>query len=221
MTENLEYWHPTESEVSISNERVKLGNESLKWNWTSSSALTFTNPEVFRSIKWGNNKCFAFWLFNTQPIKIDPENRPQPMYVDFLTADDPQPVVRLWFHVNFVGWRPLGFRYGLLSQMKANLSRIHGIRFFPPANIEQGIFYLDGVNFDYTHSIGPKSDYQQPWATSDFIQRLDDDPMDWLFDSNNIFYHRSWLEQEPIKATEDDVAKLTDRWLDSLPYGTW
>lgn len=221
MTEDLRYWHATDSDLTASDERFKQGNSSLKWQWSSSSSLTYTNPDAFRSIKWGNNKCFALWLYNAQPIKIDPDNRPQPMHVEFLTAEDHEPVARLWYHANFSGWRPLGFRYDLLPQMKAKLSRIHGVRFYAPANIDHGIFYLNGVNFDYTHNIGPKSDYQQPWATTDCIQRLNDDPMNWLFDPTNIFYHRPWLEEEPVRATEEDAAKMRDRWLSTLAYATW
>ena len=200
---------------------LNMEHQVLNGRWSSSSSLTYTNPETFRSIKWANNKCFALWLYNTQPTKSDPNNLPQPIYVEFLTEGDHQPVARLWYHVNFSGWRPLGFRYALLPQMKADLSRIHGIRIYAPANVDHGAFYLNGVNFDYTHNIGPKADYQQPWATPENIKRLDEDPMNWSFDPNNIFYHRSWLAEEPVNATEEDVKKLKDRWLNRIPYGTW
>ncbi|CAF0810303.1 unnamed protein product [Rotaria sordida] len=222
MSDDIQYWHATDGEVTVSTERFKHGTSSLKWEWSSpSSALTYTNPEAFRSIKWATNVCFAFWLFNNQQSKVD-ENAPQqPLYVEFLTATSSEPIARLWYHVNFYGWRPLGLRYALLSKFKNNLNRIHGIRFCPPTNTPNGVYFINGITFDYKHTIGPQDDYQQPWATPENIKRLNDDPSKWLFNTNNFFYNRSWLEEQQVHPSDDDVNKLKDRWLESLPYGTW
>ncbi|CAF4964142.1 unnamed protein product, partial [Rotaria socialis] len=64
-------------------------------------------------------------------------------------------------------------------------------------------------------------DYQQPWATQEYIQRLSDEPSKWLFNSNNIFHNRPWLSEHQVNASADGFNKLKDRWLASLPYGTW
>ena len=224
MVDDVTYWHTNDGQISLSNERFKHGNQSLKWESSSTSTLTYTNPDSFKSIKWANNKCLAFWLFNTeQPTTTtnDESNLSQPISIEFLTATDSQPVAHVWFHVNFYGWRPMGLRYALLPQFKTNLSRIHGIRIYPPSNRSQGTFYINGLNFDYTHNVGPKADYQQPWATEEYIKRLKDDPANWLFNSNNIFHNRSWLIEQQSNASEEDVKKIQKRWLDSLPYGTW
>lgn len=221
MIDDLNYWHASDGQLTVSDERYKQGTSSLKWEWTSSSSLTYTNPDVFGVLKWASNKCFALWLYNSQPLKSEQTDRPQPMYVEFLTEKDAKPVAHLWFHVNFHGWRPLGLRYALLPQFKANLSRIHAIRFYPPANVGHGVYFLNGITFDYTHTVGPQADYQQPWATAEKIKRLENDPSIWLFDPNNIFHNRPWLEEKQVKATDEDVAKLKDRWLKNLPYGTW
>jgi hypothetical protein len=221
MVDDIQYWHATDGEVSISTERFKHGTSSLKWEWSSSSALTYTNPDVFRAIKWANDKCFAFWLFNNQQLKVDENNLQQPLHVEFLSETENKPIAHIWYHVNFHGWRPLGLRYALLSQFKASLSRVHAIRFYPPSNVPNGIYFLNAIKFDYTHNIGPKPDYQQPWATQENIKRLTDDPFKWLFIPTNIFHNRPWLEEQQVSASDDDIKKLKDRWLKSLPYGTW
>jgi hypothetical protein len=224
MNDDVRYWHATDGKITESTERFKHGTSSLKWEWSSSSsaALSYTNPEVFKNIQWGNNKCFAFWLFNTQQQNFDENNPPQPIHIEFLTVTDSQPIANIWYHVNFYGWRPLGLRYALLPQFKTNLTRVHGIRLYPPSNMPNGTFYLNGINFDYTHTIGPQADYQQPWAaTPDNIKRLNDDPSNWLFNSNNIFHNRPWLEEQQINVTDDDVNKIKDRWTKNLPYATW
>ena len=221
MIDDLSYWHTTDGQVTISSERFKHGTSSLKWEWSSSSSLTYTNPEVFRSIEWSNKRCFALWLFNTQRLKVDENNPQEPLYVEFLTETESEPVARVWYHVNFYGWRPLGLRYALLPQFETNLSRIHGIRFYPPSNLPNGVYYLNGVDFDYKHSVGPTADYQQPWATSENIHRLDDAPSKWLFSTDNIFHNRPWLEQQQVSASDDDVDKLKARWLKRIPYPTW
>lgn len=222
MNDDIKYWHATDGQISVSTERFKHGTSSLKWEWSAPSAsLTFTNPQAFRSIKWGNNVCFAVWLYNDQQSKLD-ENDPQkPLYVQFLTETNPEPIASVWYHVNFHGWRPLGLRYALLPTFKTNLSRIHGIRISAPSNVSNGVYYLNGITFDFKHAVGPKNDYQQPWATSDFINHLDDDPVDWLFNVNNFFQNRPWLDEKKVNAPDDDVNKLRDRWIQSLPYGTW
>ena len=223
MIDDLQYWHVTDGQITLSTERFKHGTTSLKWEWSSSSSsLTFTNPEIFHSIKWANNKCLAFWLYNTeQSSSTDENNLPQPLYIDFLTEKDSKPIAHIWYHVNFYGWRPLGSRYALLSQFKTNLSRIHGIRFYPPSNISNGVYYLNAINFDYIHANGPQSDYQQPWATQTNIKRLNDDPMKWLFNSKNIFFNRPWLEEQQINVNDEDINKIKERWINNLPYGTW
>jgi hypothetical protein len=221
MNDDLRYWYAIDGQVTLSTERFKHGTSSLKWEWSASSSLTYTNPDAFRSIKWANNKCFAVWLYNSQESKIDENNPQQPLYIEFLTETDSKPIAHIWYHVDFHGWRPLGLRYALLSQFKTNLSRIHGIRLTPPSNISNGVYYLNSINFDYTHTTGPKPDYQQPWSTPEYIKRLDDDPLKWLFIPNNIFYNRPWLEEQQVNVSEDDITKLKDRWIKSLPYGTW
>ncbi|CAF0756667.1 unnamed protein product [Adineta steineri] len=222
MNDDLKYWHATDGEITLSTERFKHGTSSLKWEWSSSAAaLTYTNPEAFHSLKWANNKCFAFWLFNSQESNIDENNPQQPLYIEFLSEKDNKPIAHLWYHVNFYGWRPIGIRYGLLSQFKTNLTRIHGIRFTSPSNVSNGVYFINGINFDYTHTVGPKADYQQPWATPENIKRLTDDPSKWLFNSKNIFYNRPWLEEQKINVTDDDIDKLKTRWLKTIPYGTW
>jgi len=224
MIDDVKYWYATDGQITVSTERFKHGTSSLKWEWSSSSSsssLTYNNPEVFRAIKWGNNKCFAFWLYNNQQLTVDENNPQQPLYVEFLTATDSKPIAHIWYHVNFYGWRPLGLRYALLSQFKTNLSKIHGIRFYPPSNTANGIYFLNAINFDYTHTIGPNADYQQPWATPENIKRLDDDPLKWLFTPNNIFHNRPWLEEQQVNATDNDINKIKERWIKNLPYGTW
>jgi hypothetical protein len=221
MSDDLQYWHATDGQVTSSTERFKHGTSSLKWEWSSSSSLTYTNPEIFRSIKWGTNKCFALWLFNSHKLLPEENNPQQPLFVEFLSETDAKPIARIWFHVNFYGWRPLGLRYALLSQFKANLSRVHAIRFYPPSNTANGVYFLNAINFDYIHTTGPKPDYQQPWATPENIKRLGDDPSTLLFIPTNIFHNRPWLEEQKINVSDEDVKKLKDRWLKNIPYGTW
>ena len=221
MTDDLQYWHATGGQLTTTTERYQHETSSLKWEWTSSSLLTYTNPQAFRSIKWATNKCFALWLYSGQQPESDPAKCPQPIRVEFLSEKDPKPLAEIWFHVNFSGWRPLGLRYALLPSLKTNLSRVHGLRFYAPSNVDNGVFILNGIHFDYVHSIGPKADYQQPWASPDCISRLNDNPMAWSFVSNNIFHNRPWLAAEQVNSTSEDVAKVKARWLSSLPYGTW
>ncbi|UJR28229.1 hypothetical protein I4U23_009479 [Adineta vaga] len=221
MNDDLRYWHAIDSQISVSTERYKHGTSSLKWEVGSSSSLTYTNPDAFRSIKWTNNKCFALWLYSNQAPKVDENNSLQPLCIEFLTETDSQPIAHIWYHINFYGWRPIGLRYALLPQFKANLNRIHGIRLTLLSNISDGIYFLNAINFDYTHAVGPQADYQQPWATPENIKRLDDDPSTWLFDPKNFFSNRSWLVEQQVNITDDDMNKLKERWLRSLPYGTW
>lgn len=219
--QDIQFWHTSDGQISVSTERFKHGTSSLKWEWSSSSALTYNNPKAFRSIKWANNICFAFWLYSEHVPQFDENNPQQPLYIEFLTATDPEPVERIWYHVNFHGWRPLGLRFALLPKFKTSLSQVAGIRIYPPSNIPNGVYYINGMTFDYKHTIGPQEDYQQPWATPDNIQRLSDDPSKWLFNPNNIFYNRPWLQEQDVHPTDDDVKKLKDRWLGNLIYGTW
>ena len=222
MVDDVRYWHATDGQITESNERFKHGTSSLKWEWSSGdAALTFTNPEVFRAIKWGNNKCFVFWLYNDEQGIVDENNPSQPLQIDFLTATDSKPIAHIWYHVNFHGWRPLGLRYALIPQFKGSLVRIHGVRFSPPSNMSSGTLFFNAMNFDFTHNVGPQPDYQQPWATPNLIKRLNDDPSKWLFTPNNIFYNRPWLQESQVSANEDDVTKIKDRWISNLPYRTW
>ncbi|CAF4047095.1 unnamed protein product [Rotaria sp. Silwood2] len=222
MVDDTRYWHATDGQITVSTERFKHGTSSLKWEWSSSSVLTYTNPEAFRSIKWGNNVCFGFWLFNSQQSKVDENDSQQPLFVEFLTATSSEPIAHLWYHMNFHGWRPLGLRYALISKFKNNLNQIHGIRFYPPSNTDHGVYYINGITFDYKHAIGPQDDYQQPWATAENIKRLNDEPSKWIFNTSNFFYNRPWLEEEQQgHPSDEDVNTLKKRWLETLPYGTW
>ncbi|CAF1304398.1 unnamed protein product [Adineta ricciae] len=219
MNDDPRFWYAIDSQISVSSERFKHGTSSLKWEAGPGSSLTYTNPEAFRSIKWANNKCFALWFYCNQEIEFDANTTVQPMDIEFLTATESTPVARIWYHINYSGWRALGLRYALLPQFKNNLTQIHGIRITLPSNIPDGIYFLNGINFDYTHSTGPQADYQQPW-TSD-IRRLEDDPSTWLFNPKNIFHNRPWLEEQHPTVSDDDVNKVKDRWLRNLPYATW
>lgn len=221
MVDEIQCWHANEGQISLVNDRYKHGTSSLKWEWSSSGSLSFTNPNYFRSIKWGTNKCFAVWLFNENLNSGGQDENQQPIYLEFLTENDSEPLASVWFHVNFHGWRPLGFRYALVPQMKDHFTRIYGVRFYPPSNRTNGVFYFNAITFDYTHAIGPCPDYQQPWATVKCIDRLKDNPMDWVFNPKNIFYNRRWLQEQQAQATNDDLQKLRDKWLKSIPCQTW
>ena len=219
MNDDPRYWYAIDSQVSVSSERFKDGTSSLKWEAGPGSSLTYTNPDAFRSIKWANNKCFALWFYCNQELEFDENTALQPMNIEFLTATDSTPVARIWYHINYFGWRVLGLRYALLPQFKDKLTQIHGIRITLPSNIPDGIYFLNGINFDYTHSTGPQADYQQPWASD--IRRLEDNPSTWLFNPKNIFHNRPWLEEQYPTVSDDDVNKVKDRWLRNLPYATW
>ncbi|CAF1546936.1 unnamed protein product, partial [Didymodactylos carnosus] len=216
-SEKLKYWEADgNSSLTISNNCAKHGEDSLRWSWEGSTnaSIIYTNPDLFHALNIKANKCLAFWLNSRQQSY-------EPLFVEFRTSDE-QIIDKIWFHVNFIGWRPLGIRYNLIDSLKQQSHQIHSVKFISPSSLENGIYYINAPNFEFNHS-GPKADYQQPWQND--VKKLADPSLS-LYSETNITYNRPWLTNTkyPDEVTEDDIAsikKLKDRWLKPPPYNSW
>ena len=50
--------------ISVSEQKYKLGKQSLQWNWEGGSTLTINQPDGLTSVSTTNSGGFTCWIYN-------------------------------------------------------------------------------------------------------------------------------------------------------------
>src|SRR5690606_20580178 len=151
-------WYVNNGKLRISDERFKMGKQSVRWEWTNRNSTITIKDSAFESVLKDPRSTFVFWLYNEH--NIDDRLR-------FVFYNSEKEVYHFDFQLSFTGWRTAWVMYHRDMVKLAN-EGIDRMRIEAPASIRKGRVYLDQVM--YNVNINPRSpmrDLQVPFVNID------------------------------------------------------
>jgi len=165
-------WNVSKGNLSISTEKVKLGNNSLCWEWTAQDILTVTEPSIQNSAL-SSTGGISMWIYNTQ--KVD----------DILTIcfyENQTQAYSLSFSLNFEGWRCLWSMYKQDMKIDNNVSILNNMKIKTPEK-GNGKIFIDYVEFTQNTSWERMSDFQYQVKENNSLQSF---LKTWNYQPENI-----------------------------------
>lgn len=151
-------WHVTNGKLRMSDERFKMGKQSVQWEWTNRNSTITIKDSAFEAVLQDPRSTFVFWLYNEQNIDD---------HLRFVFYNGEKEVYHFDFKLGFTGWRTAWVMYHRDMTKLANQG-IDRMRIEAPASIRKGKVYLDQVM--YSVNINPRSpmrDLQVPFVNLD------------------------------------------------------
>jgi len=151
-------WQVTNGKSHISDERFKMGKQSVRWEWTNRNSTITIKDSAFESVLQDPRSTFVFWLYNEQNIDD---------HLRFVFFSGEKEIYHFDFQLGFTGWRTAWVMYHRDMVKLAN-EGIDRMRIEAPASIRKGRVYLDQVM--YNVNINPRSpmrDLQVPFVNID------------------------------------------------------
>lgn len=161
-------WHSINGgSVEISEERSKIGEKSLKWNYIKGSMLRLTGYKPLEILnKYPGGQGIRFWIYNPENIKGDIVVR-----IGKSKLTTVAPAYRFKVHMDFKGWRAVAIRLNISAKtMLTNvLTDLDAMEIELPDNVENGVMYLDALEVLESVSYLYCADFQLPylplWST--------------------------------------------------------
>lgn len=153
------HWATTNGVLSTSTDHYKIGDKSLKWDWSSNAILTVSalqNHGLIPSEVLGYyQNMFRMWVYNTSKISSEP------FTIEFY---DNTGTLQFYydFQLNFTGWRAASASYKFeMSGNKAS-SNITTMKIKAPTS-GSGTFYFDYIDYTMARNTSRSADYQLPF----------------------------------------------------------
>ena len=140
-----------DGKVESSAEKFKDGSKSIKFSWTGSADLVFSNFSDIESSMKVNGAGLMVWVYNTQPMK-DP--------ITFTFMDwNMNEICHFDINADFKGWRAIWIKYiDMLSpyghygdkKLSERVTDAAGMIVKVPQSVKSGTIYLDRLTFSKT-----------------------------------------------------------------------
>lgn len=150
-------WQVSNGKLEISQERFKIGDQSIKWDWGQDSRIAIVDT-AFGEVLKDPRSTFVFWLYNEKGL--DDQLR-------FTFYNGQTEVYHFDFNLNFTGWRTAWVMYHRDMVKLAN-EDIDRMVIHAPKTVISGSVYLDQLM--YYVNINPRSpmrDLQVPFVNLD------------------------------------------------------
>ena len=128
------------SELSVTDEHAKLGNQSLKWDWKKSGAYISINGDIpylpeNPDPKETSVASFVFWMYS--PEKIEGEMK-------FAFLKEGKECCHFTYKLGFQGWRGswVGFDRDMQGKPEIGMDEV---RIYAPEGIRRGSLLFDGI----------------------------------------------------------------------------
>lgn len=144
--------------IEISQDCAKMGNSSLKWNYTKGSMLRLSGYEPLKCFNdYPGSQGIKLWIYNTKKIDGDITVR-----IGKSKLISVGPAYSFKVHMNFEGWRAVWIRVNVSA--KAFSTNIHedidGLEIEAPKNSDSGVLYFDAFEVMESLSYLQCSDFQ-------------------------------------------------------------
>lgn len=187
-------WSITSGTLQVTNNKFKLGTNSLSWTWNAGATLTVTNPSGLTAASTTNSGGIYLWIYNPTPSTTN-------LVFSFLNTAN-QVKCHADFNLNFHGWRCLNAAF--VNDMGHDKSLLTQMRVQAPA-AGGGTFYFDYVEFQNSIAWDRASDAQYQVKQSSAIVDF------WGIRSNGNFGAVSTATAAQI-AGAATIAQRLDNW---------
>ena len=150
---------PSGSKLSLSTQRYKDGQQSLRWDYKTGRVLVINQAVGFQpsdvSTKDRSHHAFMGWVYNEVPVNDQ-------LTFDFWRDDKVQ--VSFKAGLNFKGWRALAVPFE--TDMKGwPVTLMERVTITAPSSVQQGTIYFDQIALSLpVDPRWPTPDYQQPFV---------------------------------------------------------
>lgn len=152
-------WNIDKGNIEVTNQKYKLGKQSLKVEWEPGSVISFTKTSDLEAAGKSRNGGINAWIYNECPTNVS---------LVFSFADkNGQEVCRLPFLLNFKGWRCVWAKFREDMNMDSQ-AIIHKLNIRMPDTEKKGVIYLDYVHFTTNVSWQKMSDSQYEVNQKDY-----------------------------------------------------
>lgn len=152
-------WSIDKGKIEITNQRKKLGEQSLKLIWKPNAVISFTNSAALELASKSRNGGLTAWIYNENPSS-------QSLVFSFLDAQGKE-VCCLPLSMNFRGWRCIWAKFGEDMNLSSK-EIVRKMRIMMPNISSGGTIYLDHVEFTKNVSWQKMSDAQYKVNQKDF-----------------------------------------------------
>ena len=152
-------WSIDKGRLTVSADKYKLGNHSLKVDWKSGATLTLHAPEGLLQASQKKNGGLNTWVYNDTPTKSS-------LLFSFKDKNGKE-VCRLPFFLDFKGWRCIWATFqGDMNMIEG--ASIESVEICFPKENKKGTLYLDFLEFSPKVSWQNMSDAQYQVNRTDF-----------------------------------------------------
>ena len=152
-------WKINKGTLTLSTNKYKLGNQSLKVNWKRDATLLLPSPQGISEASKSRNGGMNVWVYNEIPVNSH--------LVFSFKNNDGKEVCQLPFLLNFKGWRCIWAKFQE-DMKKPSLAQIESVELHFPAQGKGGVTYLDILEFTPKVSWQNMSDAQYKVNRADF-----------------------------------------------------
>lgn len=152
-------WNISKGELTISDQKYKLGDKSLKVEWQGESVLHLSSALGLTEASRSTNGGITAWIYCSSPIK-------EHVVFSFKNAEGKE-ICRLPFFIRFTGWRCLWAKFREDMGMKPRES-ITSVDILLPDAEKNSVIYLDYLEFTPTVSWQKMSDAQYKVNQKDY-----------------------------------------------------
>ena len=152
-------WKINKGTLTLSTNKYKLGNQSLKVNWSRDATLLLPSPQGLSEASKSRNGGMNVWVYNEIPVNSH--------LVFSFKNNDGKEVCRLPFLLNFKGWRCIWAKFQE-DMKKPSSAQIESVELQFPAQAKGGVTYLDILEFTPKVSWQNMSDAQYKVNRTDF-----------------------------------------------------
>jgi len=146
---NIQKWSATKGNISISSDKAKVGDSSLKWDWKAGDVLSATEPGSLKSVSTGSMGGVNMWIYNTNP-------KDKTMRINFYNSSGDKKC-GIDFNLNFKGWRCLWACFR--EDMQHDRTQLSSMKIEMPGS-GSGTVYIDYLEFVTTSSWQRMPDFQ-------------------------------------------------------------
>ncbi|MEG2513929.1 MAG: chondroitinase family protein, partial [Bacteroidaceae bacterium] len=143
-------WSVSKGSLGISNEKVKLGNSALRWQWTAGDILSAINPDNLSQVSTNKGGGLTLWIYNQTASDATLE------FAFYNLSDEKKGSLR--FKLNYRGWRCLWAEFK--NDMGHDLSTLSTLKIIAPSTTGNGTVFLDYLEFTDKVSWEKMSNFQ-------------------------------------------------------------
>ncbi|MCT4648340.1 MAG: hypothetical protein N4A74_25355, partial [Carboxylicivirga sp.] len=135
-------WTASNDGLDLSSLHAKMGNESIRWNWSPSSSITINNPSGMANACKEYKGGMMLWIYNDDAkdadLKFEFQNSGGSIQYHFN------------YHIDFTGWRACWIRFDEDMQGVKSDKNLVTLKITAPSTSDGGTLYFDRMIFPDT-----------------------------------------------------------------------